>query len=244
MRQDVVPDAALAAYMERYGRDWTTPQAVRDYVDREESQGPDRYDGLNYLLAFVPCDRSREIEVLDLGGGQGMLAAAFLDHFPAARAIELDVSEPMRDLAVERMARYGDRFRYCVGDFVDGVLVGDIPSAVDVVVSTRAIHHLPGPNKAALYKDIFDHLKPGGCFFNLDTVAPTSDRLAAVYRDASANFRGDRPNPARGDRPALPGHYYEPAEAHLASLKVAGFNPVDLFWKQMNMTLIGGFKPA
>ncbi|MSQ23751.1 MAG: class I SAM-dependent methyltransferase [Chloroflexi bacterium] len=243
MRQETALDAGLAAYMERYGRDWTTPERVREYVDREDSQGPERYDGLNYLIALVPFERTDRVQILEIGGGQATLAAALLDQFPAGQATELDVSEPMRDLALERMVRFGPRFEYAVGDFVDGVMVGDIPTAFDVVISTRAIHHLPTPRKADLYRDIFSHLNNGGCFFNLDSVAPGSPELEAIYRDASARLRADRPNPQRAERPALPGHYYDPVETHLASLGAAGFEPVDVFWKQMNMTLIGGYKP-
>jgi trans-aconitate 2-methyltransferase len=232
-------------YVGRYGHDWTDPEKVKDYVDRSDAQ-EDRYAALKYMVAFIPFDRALRIRILDIGAGQGVIAAAVLDQFPAGEAVGLDVSEPMRDFAMERMAKYGKRFSYHLGDFADGELPGDLQGPFDVAVSSRAIHHLPAENKAALYKDIFAHLTPGGCFFNLDTVAPSQPELRGTYRDASRYLRGERPDRSgtgAGRGGALTGHYYEPAQTHLEALRAAGFNPVDVFWKQMNVALIGGYRP-
>jgi ubiquinone/menaquinone biosynthesis C-methylase UbiE len=58
--------------------------------------------------------------VLDVGTGQGLLAAMLLDAFPSATAIGLDASEPMREVAAQRMAAYGEGFRFVMADFVGG----------------------------------------------------------------------------------------------------------------------------
>lgn len=240
MRQDMTVDE----YVARYGHDWTDQTKVQEYVDRSDQQ-EDRYAGLKYMAALVPFDHALKIRILDIGAGQGVIGAAIMDEFPASQCVGLDVSEPMRDLAMERMAGYGARFGYHIGDFADGELPGDLPGPFDVAVSSRAIHHLPTPQKASLYKDIFDHLTPGGCFFNLDTVAPGTERLRALYRQAGRNLRGgvERGGGGGGQRGPLGGHYYDSAETHLANLLAAGFEPVDVFWKQMNVALIGGYKP-
>lgn len=239
MRQDLTVDE----YVARYGHDWTDPEKVMDYVNRSDAQ-EDRYQGLKYMVALVPFDRALKIRILDIGTGQGVIAAAVLDEFPAGQAVGLDVSEPMRDVAMERMAKYGSRFSYHIGDFADGELPGDLEGPFDVVVSSRAIHHLPAANKAALYKDICDHLTPGGCFFNLDTVAPPDDRLREIYREAGRNMSGRPRDPNRtGQRQGpLTGHYYESADTNLAALRAGGFGSVDVFWKVMNTALIGGYK--
>lgn len=53
---------------------------------------------------------------LDVGTGQGLLAALLLDAFPAPITLRLDGSEPMRATAAERIAAYGDRVRLVLGD--------------------------------------------------------------------------------------------------------------------------------
>ena len=52
-----------------------------------------------------------------------------------------------------RMARFGERFSYMFGDFADGVLPPNVVEAgpYDLVVSARAIHHLPAELMASLY---------------------------------------------------------------------------------------------
>lgn len=246
MAQGASREAEVAAYIQRYGHDWTDPERVREYVDRTDAQMEERSEGFKYMAAFVPFEHDEAIRILDVGSGQGSVAAAILDTFPHAEAVGLDVSEPMMELAMERMASYGRRYRYSLGDFADGELPTGIGGPFEVVVSSRAIHHLPGQKKAILYKDILKALVPGGCFFNLDTVAPGDDYLAQVYRQASRNL-GNRPrdtNAPRGQRPALGGHYYESAATHLGYLTDAGFAPVDVFFKRMNNALIGGYKPG
>jgi tRNA (cmo5U34)-methyltransferase len=159
-----------------------------------------------------------------------------LDAFPAARAVGLDVSEPMRDEAAQRMARYGDRFQFVLADFVGG----DLPVAgpFDIVVSSRAIHHIPAELKQRLYRAVFSSLGQGGCFLNLDSVAPAEEGLRPIFREASARLAG-HPPAARVRH--QPGHYYDTVEDHLRFLHEAGFTQVDCLWKRLGQALVGGF---
>jgi len=234
------------AYVERYGHEWNVPERARDYVERTERDVDRRADGFNIMVSLIPFDRTTPFRVLDIGTGQGNVAALVLDAFPNARAVGLDVSEPMRDIASERMAPYGDRFSYVLGDFVDGELPADLPGPFDLAVSSRAIHHLPTANKQLLYISIYRALNPGGAFFNLDGVAPTDDYLRRRYRVAGRVLRGEPADPGeeRPNRPPSPGHYFEPLDEQLCLLQSAGFASVDCFWKRLGMTLFGGYKRA
>lgn len=229
---------------ERYGHDWTDVEKVREYVERDDQRAGERAETFAHLAAFVPFERAHPLRILDIGAGHGVVAAALLDAFANASAVGLDASEPMMEVALERMAPYGDRFRYYLGDFADGDLPGDLLGPFEVAVSSRAIHHLPAPQKRRLYQAVFQVLTPGGCFFNLDTVAPPDDYLRELYRNASGFLRGrpvDSASP-RQNWPGLPGHYYDTEKDHLRFLAEAGFDPVDCFWKRMNNALIGGYK--
>jgi tRNA (cmo5U34)-methyltransferase len=231
------------AYLKRYGHAWNEPGLAREYVERTDRDSDQRADGFKTMVSLLPFDREQPIRVLDIGTGQGAVAALVLDAFPNAQAVGLDVSEPMRDIAGERMAGYGDRFSYVLGDFVDGELPTDLSGSFDVAVSSRAIHHLPTPNKQALYNAVYGRLNPGGGIFNLDSVAPPDERLRQRYREAGRVLRGQ---PRTGESPygggGLPGHYYETLDEHLGLLRTAGFTAVDCFWKRLGMTLLGGYK--
>jgi tRNA (cmo5U34)-methyltransferase len=227
------------AYLERYGHDWRTPERVREYVERVDRELDQRADGLAVMLALVPFEPDAALRVLDVGTGPGLIASRVLDAFPAARAIGLDVSEPMRDEAQQRMAGYGERFTFVLGDFVGG----DLPVAgpFDIVVSSRAIHHIPAQLKQRLYRAIFSGLGPGGGFFNLDSIAPAEEALRPVFRQASARLAG-RPPDTSAAHP--PGHYYDTVEDHLRFLREAGFTQVDCFWKRLALALVGGYRPS
>lgn len=233
------------AYLERYGHAWNEPELAREYVERTDRDADKRADGFKIMVGLLPFDREQAIQVLDVGTGQGAVAALVLDAFPNARAVGLDVSEPMMEIAGERMARYGERFRYQLGDFVDGALPADLTGKFDVAVSSRAIHHLPTAKKQLLYRALYESLNPGGGIFNLDSVAPPDDNLRQRYREAGRVMRGQ---PRTGDGAyrggGLPGHYYEKLDEHLDLFRTAGFTSVDCFWKRLGMTLLGGYKAA
>ena len=223
-------------YLERYGHDWRSPERVREYVDRVDREIDQRAEGLAVLLALLPFSRDQAVSVLDIGCGPGLIASRVLDAVPTAQAVGLDVSEPMREVAGQRMASYGERFRFVLADFVEG----DLPDAgpFDIVVSSRAIHHIPAEHKQRLYRAIFSALRPGGCFFNLDSVAPAEEGLRPIFRDASARLAGHPPELGAG---RLPGHYYDTVDDHLRFLREAGFTNVDCFWKRLGLALVGGF---
>lgn len=224
--------------VERQGHDWHSAESARAYVQRVDREDR-RAEGLALLTRLVARPPETPLRVLDVGTGQGLLAALFLDAFPSATAVGLDVSEPMRDIAVERMAAYGDRFQFVLGDFTGGELPPLAGGPFDVAVSSRAIHHVSSPAKQRLYAAIHAGLRPDGVFLNLDGARPADEELADVYRAA-----GGRPARARPDeeRARLTNHYFETLDEQLDFLRAAGFRHVDCFWKNLDLVLIGGYK--
>ena len=238
-------DAHGAATEEQWGHHWKEAARVQEYVARTDREAAERAVSFRYLLGLVPHDRAQAVRILDIGSGHGVVAATLLDEFPNGSAVGLDISEPMMAVGRERMAGYGARFSYHVGDFADGDLPSDLSGPFDVVVSSRAIHHLPGDNKRRLYRGIFRVLAPGGCFFNLDVVGASDDFLRDRYRQAGEFVNGPPPPPTL-PRPTTSahGHFPESVENHLGFLTEAGFEPVDCFWKQLGNALVGGYRRA
>jgi SAM-dependent methyltransferase len=224
--------------VERQGHNWHVAEDVRAYVERVD-RGDRRAEGLALLTRLVRREPDEPLRVLDVGTGQGLLAALFLDAFPRAVAVGLDGSEPMRDVAAERMAAYGERFSFVLGDFVSGELPPEARGPFDVAVSSRAIHHVPSHAKQLLYVAIYESLVAGGAFFNLDGARPPEAELSEIYRAA-----GGRPARSRPDeeRARLSGHYFETLDEQLDFLSDAGFRLVDCFWKRLDLVLIGGYK--
>ena len=104
--------------------------------------------------------------VLDLGTGTGETAAAVLARHGGATAVGVDKNERMLAAARERLGGLPVELR--VADLVDPLP----PGPFDLVVSVLAIHHLEGPDKAALFARIAEVLRPGGRFVLGDVVIP------------------------------------------------------------------------
>jgi ubiquinone/menaquinone biosynthesis C-methylase UbiE len=235
------------AFKERYGHEWNVPERVREYVERVDRDIDQRAEGFAVLAALIPFPREAQISVLDVGSGQGLVASRLLDAFPASHAIGLDVSEQMGEVARDRMAHYGDRFSFVLGDFLEGGLPEQMTGSFDVVVSSRALHHVPVHQKRVLYGTIYTALRPGGCFFNLDGVSPPDERLRPLYRQATARMRGTDVAPVRDEtrstRGPSAGHHFQSLEQELHLFREAGFERVDCVWKRLAQALIGGYKP-
>jgi SAM-dependent methyltransferase len=217
---------------------WQRAADARDYVARVDREDR-RAEGLALIPRLVRRATDEPLRVLDIGTGQGLLAALMLDAFPKATAVGLDSSEPMRDIVSERMAPYGDRFSFVFGDFVNGELPLAARGSFDVVVASRAIHHVPSRGKQLLYAAIYGTLTPGGVFLNLDGVRSLDEEVREVYRAAGGRPPGFGPDE---EQARLTNHYFETLEEQLAFLRTAGFRLVDCFWKRLDLVLIGGYK--
>ena len=85
-----------------------------------------------------------------------------------------------------------------IADFSESGWSRAIDGSFDVIVSTIAIHNVRVPAIIeAIYKEVFELLKPGGCFFNLDLVfVPLRKQLvwlrAAGFREVKSNWHEAR----------------------------------------------------
>ena len=234
------------------GHEWTDAALVDEYIKRMDTrEDEERRPIFEYMARLIGAEPDAELSVLDIGSGYGPVAAVVLDAYPKAHAVGLDISEAMMKAGRERMARFGDRFRYMVGDFGEGKLPPQVAEAgpYDVVVSARAIHHLSAELMASLYANIYENLNPGGSFFNLDTASAETDLVRDRYRAARgaegssyARERDRRPSNEPRHTDVFPHHRDATLVRHLEWLKAGGFDGCDCFYKRGERALIGGFK--
>ena len=126
----------------------------------------------------IVCDLIPEAggrrHVLELGCGEGLLARAILERFPAYRVHALDGSAAMLERAFASLAEFGDRF---TTELAELVAPGwrTPPWPVHAVVSSLALHHLDGAGKARLFADMARCLSPGGVLVIADVVRPAGE---------------------------------------------------------------------
>jgi ubiquinone/menaquinone biosynthesis C-methylase UbiE len=200
------PEAPYDRFAAAY-RDWWAPVIAPSAV-----RLLDRLDGL--------LSPDRPSTVVDIGAGTGTLALAALERWPNVRAIGVDPSRRMLDLAAAAARHAGRHHRL-------SLRVGDaarlpLPDAsVDGAMSSFVIQLTP--SRAAAVREAFRVLRPGGVFACLawrsgeDAFEPES-----VFDLALEELRIDPPPAGSGDgtRP------YASAETAAAELRRAGFRSV------------------
>ena len=145
--------------------------AAEDY-DRARRQlvpGLDRAYGA--VLKSIPYKRGREIRVLDLGAGTGLLSAMVAGKFPNSRVTLVDISVGMLRVARRRLNEEfpgeAGRFEFRTMDFARKALSGEF----DLVVSALSIHHLTDRDKQELFRRVRDSLTDDGYFVNADQIS-------------------------------------------------------------------------
>ena len=205
---------------------WDTAGHAEAYLERADTL-PHRAEADAALLEHVPASVTR---VLDLGTGNGRVVAMLKSRNPALRAVAVDFSPTMLELA---QARFADDptveiLRHDLDDPLDPAWGG-----FDAVVSSFAIHHVDDTRKRALYAEAFDRLEPGGVFCNLEHVSSPTPALHLEFLTAIGY------TPEQDD----PSNKLLDVETQLRWLRELGFADVDCHWKWRETALLAGRRP-
>lgn len=195
------------------------------------------------LLTDIPVRR-----VLDLCCGEGLLAQEYLRRWPDGQVLLLDGSAEMLALAASRLGEASGQAEQLQADIADS---GDrswrAGRGYGAVMSSLAVHHLDGPGKRQLFRDVREMLAPGGAFVLADVIepaGPVTRRLAgdhwdeAVARASREQFGGDEASRAFREqgwnyyRLSGPDPLDKPSSVaeQLDWLREAGFAEADVAW--------------
>lgn len=172
---------------------------------------------------IVAIDRPGTAAVADVGSGPGDFLRVFLDRFPGARGIWSDISGAMEQLARGRLGTCAGRVEYRIADMTDA---GWLPADLDVIITSRAAHHLDRTGLRAFYQAMAGHLAPGGWLVDLDHFGPAQEwntRMREARKRLVPRTAGQRPH-----------HHTYPltsVDDHLSALAAAGFSDVETPWR-------------
>lgn len=121
----------------------------------------------------------RQIRVLDLGAGTGLLSGLIADSFPLAQFHLTDISSKMLDVAATRASLAGRAVELTHIDLRDILKLG---RRYDAIVSSLAIHHLSSVEKQNLFGDCFALLENNGIFINADQALGATAAIEEEYR--------------------------------------------------------------
>ncbi len=243
---------------------WKSPSLVDGYLRSVRKGVPLAQIQLDVMMRVIagPGEDYAQSErpvhsFLDLGCGDGILAATILEKYPSAKGTLVDFSTPMLQAALSNLQAFSSSLHVSSADYTDPGWF-DIISAhgpFDVVVSGFSIHHHSDPIKRQIYIDIFDLLVPGGVFVNIEHVSSATPRIEAIYDDyfidtlwASQLTDGDgqtRDQVAaayhnREDRGA---NILSPVESQCDWLREIGFEDVDCYFRVFELAVFGGRRP-
>ena len=149
--------------------DWHSQTYVEEWIRRDLSRHDARRPRLQEMLSLTSLDADRDITVLDLGGGYGVVSEVVLRAFPRAVVSLQDYSQPMLGFARQRLAPYEDRMRYVLADLCDPSWINRVGGPFDLIVSAIAIHNLSNLELiSGCYRGIAGLLKRKSSFLDYD----------------------------------------------------------------------------
>ncbi len=231
---------------------WSDASFSKNYLDNSAGFIPDRQRMLDLMAYLAGCcfPAQAEIRSLDLGCGDGILTTRLLLAFPRLRAVLVDGSTEMLEVARARLSTSAAACTFVRSSFQELRTKDPLQGSFDLVVSSLAIHHLDTPGKDALYRYLFDHLSPGGRLINSDVVLSPSPALEREYLELWREWiRSTSPeNPSLHQ---VPDQYKTNTDnqpdtlaAQLEMLRRAGFRDIDCQAKFGIFAVFGGRKPA
>lgn len=190
------------------------------------------------------------LQILDLGGGDGIIADYLNERHPGHAITLLDGSADMLQRARERLA--GKAITFVQQTFEEYVETEPADQTYDFVFSANALHHLDLPAKSRVFAKLFRELRFGGALLIADVVKPVSERSErwqlAMWRDWM-NERLAQIGAEVGEYDGLPEMAIAKPENkpsglvdQLELLRRIGFRDVDCFHKYGVFAVFGGTK--
>jgi SAM-dependent methyltransferase len=246
--------------MERPDAVWQQAELAELFTSFVRGGIPLAQEQLDLILHIVQRLVPKAQTVLDLGCGDGILGRMLLSEYPQARCVFLDFSQPMLDLAGKAIARDGHEHRSQLvpADLGDDRWTNAVNASqpFDLVLSGFCIHHQPDDRKRRIYSQVFEILKPGGLFLNLEHVASASSWAHSLSEDLMIDsLYAHQHRLGKGmSREAVADEWVRRADkqaniltgvdVQCAWLRELGFADVDCFFKVLELALFGGLKPV
>ncbi len=193
------------------------------------------------IAASIVATSGEVSKVADIASGPGTFLKIFLDKFPSSTGIWQDASQTMEDAAREGLAAYASRITWVQGD-MHHISAMELPVGLDVVLCSRATHHLTPGELKTFYGEVSQLVRPGGWVVNLDH-AYMGHYWDETFRSARKSLfaRSSKASSTSGH------HHDKPAPAisdHVSALLEAEFNEVQTAWQAYYTFLIMARKPS
>jgi SAM-dependent methyltransferase len=233
---------------------WKSSALAKTYIEGVRMGIPLAAEQIDVMLRLVAAKEEPVSSFLDLGCGNGILAASLLNSHPQARGVLVDFSTPMLDAARTALSAHAANLTFAELDYGDPSWTEVIAQhgPFDVVVSGFSIHHQTDVRKRGLYGEIFNLLGVDGLFVNIEHVASANawvrerfddyciDSLFAAHVDGGGRSTREEIAAEFYHRPDKAANILAPVEDQCAWLRQTGFQDVDCYLKILELAVFGG----
>lgn len=232
---------------------WKNPSIVDDFLTKTREARPFQTEQHDIMLRLISKSQPTVNNFIDLGCGDGILANTVLNKYSHANGLLLDYSPSMLNAAKNRMGHFNNQ-RIIQSDLSNGNWQDIVINKPEVVVSGYAIHHLKNGRKYELFEEIFNVLKPGGIFINMEHVASTSKLGNSLFNELTvdtqhAKLTKEGKNQNKTDlmkehlnRPDQLENILLPVTTQCDWLKEIGYIDVDCYFKCFEFAVYAGIK--
>ena len=235
---------------------WKLPAIVDRFLSYRAAI-PLAQEQIGVMSSILKTREQPIAEFMDLGCGDGILAAAILGEFPSSHGVLVDFSEPMLDQAREQLKEYANQLAFENLDYGDSAWVSRMQTygPFDAIVSGYSIHHQPDTRKREIYAEIFSLLKPDGWFVNIEHIAPMAplatdlfnNHIIEGYYQIEQRNGGTRTREEMArvflNRPDKDANKLLSVETQCAWLREIGYEEVDCYFRVYELAVFGGRKP-
>lgn len=229
---------------------WKSDRGIDYWKATAEERERKRAEQRRLMAGLLPFGEDEAFTFVDLGAGTGAAARAVLDRYPRSRAVLAEYSPQMIAEGSRSLEEHRGRFTYVEFDLGSGPWPAEIPDAVDAVVTSMCFHHLPDRRKAELFGEVRERLAPGGWFLNFDPVTADDPLVDEVWQrtnqrlDLSETDEHAHRTPEEQARYENHVRFMSPLPRQLEFLRKAGFEAIDVYWKQLDYVIYGGRRPV
>ncbi len=228
---------------------WKSDASVAQWVATADERERSRVRPRRLMAELLPFAEEESFTFVDLGAGTGAASRAVLDRYPRASAVLADYSPQMMDEGRRALADYEGRYRYVELDMAAGRWPDDLAAGLQAVISSLCVHHLTDDRKQGLFREVLERLEPGGWYFNYDPVSGGDPAVEEEWlrvqdrRDPTAAAKRANRTPEEQVRWENHIRHIIGLDPQLAFLRSAGFEGVDVYWKELDHAIFGGRRP-
>lgn len=244
---------------------WKSEALAKTFLSGVRGAIPLASEQIEVMLRIISTARPQLENFLDLGCGNGILGRSILTKYPQAKGIFLDFSEPMLQAAKSQVKsplksplKSPQSHQFLLADFGNPEWTDTLKpyAPFDAIASGFAIHHQPDNLKQEIYRSIYQLLKPGGIFLNLEHVSSPTEWVTQLqdelFIDSLYQFQQQQGNHQSREEIAQEYYYRPDKAANILSplstqcnwLRELGFSHVDCYFKLFEIAIFGGIRSA